>query len=65
MHSQRVVLIDDLIATGGTLAAGCELLEKLGANIVELACVIELPELGGRAKLPNYKLFTMLTYEGH
>jgi adenine phosphoribosyltransferase len=44
---QRVLLIDDLIATGGTLLAATKLLQRLGANVVEAACIIDLPELGG------------------
>ena len=50
----RVLLVDDLIATGGTAAAACELVERLGGKIVGCAFVIELDELGGREKLsPN------------
>ena len=48
---QRVLLIDDLIATGGTMMAGQKLLEKLGAVVVEGAAIVDLPELGGSAKL--------------
>ncbi|TCT11208.1 adenine phosphoribosyltransferase [Paralcaligenes ureilyticus] len=44
---QRVVLIDDLIATGGTMMAAIKLLQRLGANVVEAAAIIDLPELGG------------------
>lgn len=44
---QRVLLIDDLIATGGTLMAAARLLQRLGANVVEAAAIIDLPELGG------------------
>jgi len=48
---QRVLLIDDLIATGGTMLAAAKLLQRLGADIVEAACIIDLPELGGSAAL--------------
>lgn len=63
----RVVLIDDLVATGGTMMAGYKLLKKLGAEVVEAAAIIELPELGGGdlvrdAQLP---LFTVCSYDGH
>lgn len=63
----RVVLIDDLVATGGTMMAGYKLLKKLGAKVVEAAAIIELPELGGGdlvrdAQLP---LFTVCSYDGH
>lgn len=47
----RVLLIDDLLATGGTAEAGVRLLEKLGADLVAAAFVVDLPELGGRARL--------------
>lgn len=49
--SHRVVLIDDLLATGGTAAAAVELIEKLGAEVVTAIFVVELPALGGREKL--------------
>src|SRR6056297_3075907 len=48
---ERVLVVDDLLATGGTAAAGIKLLERLGGEIVGCAFVIDLPELGGRAKL--------------
>lgn len=48
---QRVVILDDLLATGGTLAASVELLRKVGAEVVGAACIIELAFLGGRSKL--------------
>ena len=49
----KILVVDDLLATGGTAAAGIKLLEKLGGNVVGCAFVIDLPELGGRAKLEN------------
>ena len=70
MHSdslkpgQRVVLIDDLLATGGTLLASAKLVEQLGATIVEMACIVELPALGGRSKLAAYPLYHMVEFEG-
>lgn len=57
MHSdsvkpgQRVLLIDDLIATGGTMLAAAKLLQRLGANVVEAASIIDLPDLGGSQAL--------------
>lgn len=62
----RVLLIDDLIATGGTMMAGKKLLEKLGANVIEGAAIVDLPELGGSAKLraSGLPLFTLVDYEG-
>ncbi|GAB4821056.1 hypothetical protein N2152v2_008102 [Parachlorella kessleri] len=63
---QRVLLLDDLIATGGTLCAGVQLVKKAGAEVVEAACVIELPELHGRQKLTplGLDLFVLVEKEG-
>ncbi len=63
----RVVLIDDLIATGGTMMAGCRLLEKLGAEVIEGAAIVDLPELGGSEKLraSGLQLFTLVDFGGH
>jgi len=60
---QRVLMIDDLLATGGTMAASCELVEKLGGLIVACAFVIELSFLKGREKLPDYEVFSLVDYE--
>jgi adenine phosphoribosyltransferase len=64
---QRVLLIDDLIATGGTMMAGKKLLEKLGATVIEGAAIVDLPELGGSQRLRSegLKLFTLMAYDGH
>mmetsp|Transcript_11178 Transcript_11178/g.68937 ORF Transcript_11178/g.68937 Transcript_11178/m.68937 type:complete len:248 (+) Transcript_11178:3376-4119(+) len=61
---QNVLLVDDLIATGGTMAAGIRLLEHVGANVHECACVIELPELKGREKLQGKPLYVLIEKEG-
>jgi adenine phosphoribosyltransferase len=63
----RVVLVDDLIATGGTMMAGKRLLEKLGATVIEGAAIVDLPELGGSARLRDsgLQLFTLVDYSGH
>lgn len=62
----RVLLIDDLIATGGTMMAGMKLLEKLGAQVIEGAAIVDLPELGGSDKLraSGLSLFTLLDFDG-
>jgi len=60
----NVLVIDDLIATGGTVSAATKLVEKLGGNVVECAFIIELPELKGREKIKGYKIFTMVEFEG-
>jgi adenine phosphoribosyltransferase len=64
---QRVLLIDDLIATGGTMMAGKKLLEKLGATVTEGAAIVNLPELGGAPKLQaaGLSLFTLIDFAGH
>ncbi|CAL5204788.1 unnamed protein product [Lathyrus oleraceus] len=61
---ERALVIDDLIATGGTLNAAIKLLERVGVNVVECACVIELPELKGREKLGGRSLFVLVEGEG-
>ncbi|HEY9064161.1 MAG TPA: phosphoribosyltransferase family protein, partial [Burkholderiaceae bacterium] len=63
----RIVLIDDLIATGGTMLAGRRLLERLGARVIEGAAIVELPELGGGDKIraSGLPVFTMVSFEGH
>lgn len=63
----RVLLIDDLIATGGTMMAGKKLLEKLGAEVLEGAAIVDLPELGGSAKLRagGLTLFTLVDFESN
>ena len=60
----RVVVVDDLIATGGTVGAAVKLVKKLGAEILECAFVIELPDLKGRSQLPGCKVFAMMEFEG-
>ncbi|KAJ4957158.1 hypothetical protein NE237_013941 [Protea cynaroides] len=57
---ERALVVDDLIATGGTLCAAMKLLERVGAEVIECACVIELPELKGRERLEGKPLFTLL-----
>ncbi len=59
---QRVLIVDDLLATGGTAAATCQLVEKLGGVVGGVACVIELEFLQGRQKLANYDVFSVLKY---
>jgi adenine phosphoribosyltransferase len=63
----KVLLIDDLIATGGTMMAGKKLLEKLGAHVMEGAAIVALPELGGLKRLQSTELplFTLVEFDGH
>jgi len=62
----RVLLIDDLVATGGTMLAGARLIEKLGATVVEGAAIVDLPELGGSARLraAGLPLYFLVEFEG-
>lgn len=59
---QRVVLADDLLATGGTISAAAELVRQLGGEIVELAFLIELTELKGRDRLKGLPVFSLIQY---
>ena len=63
---EKVVVIDDLLATGGTLVAAINLIEKLGGDVIECAVVIELPDLHGREKIEKkgQTLFSMIEFEG-
>ena len=63
-EGEKVVIVDDLIATGGTIGATVKLVEQLGAQIVELAFVVELPDLNGRAQIPDHKVFAICEFEG-
>ncbi len=58
----RVLLLDDLLATGGTAAAAVSLLEKVGAEIVEIGFLIELGFLNGREKMGNHPVNALITY---
>lgn len=60
--NDRILLIDDLIATGGTAKASCELIEKLGAEIAGCAFVVELDALQGRDKLAGYPVHSLIHY---
>jgi adenine phosphoribosyltransferase len=62
----RVLLVDDLLATGGTALAAAALVEKLGGSVAELAFIVNLPDVGGYKKLTNkgYKVFCLTEFEG-
>ncbi len=60
----QVLIVDDLIATGGTISAAVKLVEALGGDVIECAFVIELPDLKGRKKLKGYKIFKLCEFEG-
>ena len=63
---ERVLLVDDLIATGGTAEAACKLIEKMGGEIVECCFIIDLPDIGGRKRLEKHgcKVFALCEFEG-
>ena len=62
--NQKVLIVDDLLATGGTAGAAVELVEKLGGRIAGIAFIIELVDLKGREKLKGYDIFSLVSYEG-
>jgi len=64
LKGENIVIIDDLIATGGTVAAAVNLVEKLGGKIVECAFLVELPDLKGALKLKNNNIFSMIKFDG-
>lgn len=61
-HNDRVLVVDDVLATGGTAAASCHLVERLGAELVGCAFLIELQGLAGREQLPGYRVHSVLQY---
>jgi adenine phosphoribosyltransferase len=60
---QKVLIVDDLLATGGTIKAACKLVEKLGGKVAGILIMIELGFLNGRDKLKDYDLFTLIRYD--
>lgn len=61
---QKVVLVDDLLATGGTMMAAAHLVEKLGAEVARMMFMIDLPALNGHETLKDYKVETLISFEG-
>ncbi|MHC5074354.1 MAG: adenine phosphoribosyltransferase, partial [Planctomycetota bacterium] len=55
-------MFDDLLATGGTMAAACKLIEKIGGNIIGISFLIELTDLKGRQKLTDYNIHTVISF---
>ena len=66
-EGEKILLVDDLIATGGTAEAAVNLIRKVGGQIVECAFIIDLPEIGGNARLErlNCLVFALCEFEGH
>jgi len=61
---ERIVVVDDLLATGGTAEAGCKLVKELGGEVVKILFLVELPELNGRNKLVGYDIKSVISFEG-
>ncbi|NOX34696.1 MAG: adenine phosphoribosyltransferase [Deltaproteobacteria bacterium] len=61
---EKVIIVDDLIATGGTAGATVKLVKKLGAKILECAFIVELPDLKGRQQVKDCKVFSIIEFEG-
>ncbi len=64
MPGEKIVVVDDLLATGGTAEAGCKLIEELGGVVVKILFLVELPGLMGRNKLKKYNLDSVIAFEG-
>ncbi len=58
----KILMVDDLLATGGTMRAACQLIEKVGAEVVGIAFLIELADLNGRERLTQYNVHTVISY---
>ncbi len=61
---QKVVIIDDLLATGGTVKAMCKMVESMGGIVSRISCLIELPALEGRKNLAGYNVSSIVTFDG-
>jgi len=63
---EKILLVDDLIATGGTAEAACKLIDKMGGQIVECCFIVDLPDIGGRKRLEKHgqKVFALCEFEG-
>ena len=59
----KVLMVDDLLATGGTMAAACKLIEKVGGTVAGVVFLIELADLKGREKIDDYKVTSIISYE--
>jgi len=66
IEGQRILIVDDLVATGGTAMAACKLIKKAGGELVEFCVIIDLPDLGGKKKLERagYPVFALVEFKG-
>ncbi len=62
---EEIIVVDDLLATGGTAEAACKLIEELGGVVKKIVFLVELPELGGRDRLKDYLVESVVTFDGH
>ncbi|NLJ06936.1 MAG: adenine phosphoribosyltransferase [Sphingobacteriales bacterium] len=62
---KKALVVDDLVATGGTIMAAIRLVEKLGASVAGVAAIIDMPDLGGRKMLEKYNYHYLIEYSGH
>ena len=62
---ERIVVVDDLLATGGTAEAGCKLIEEVGGVVAKVLFLVELPDLEGRKKLASYDITSIISFEGN
>ncbi len=62
-QGEKILLHDDLLATGGTMEAACKLVEKLGAEIVQISFLIDLRFLNGKEKLKGYEVHSLIEYD--
>ena len=62
---EKIIVVDDLLATGGTAEAGCRLVEELGGEVVKILFLVELPELEGRKRISAYDVDSIISFEGH
>lgn len=60
---EKILIVDDLLATGGTMKAAIQLIESLGGSVIECAFLIELPGLNGREKIADYNTFSLVTFK--
>jgi adenine phosphoribosyltransferase len=62
-HGSNVLMVDDLLATAGTMSSACRLIERVGGRIAGISCLVELAYLHGREKLSDYKVTSVVTYD--
>ncbi|MFP4039204.1 MAG: adenine phosphoribosyltransferase [Desulfosudaceae bacterium] len=63
-QGEKILIVDDLIATGGTIEASIKLVEQLGGIVMECAFVVDLPDLKGKDKIKEYRIFSLCEFEG-